>query len=75
MMVRTSDIRVSERVCLSSLTLDKFSTVYNDLIDEVSILNLVIDIQFILHSKFRNRMWVNLAKVQKEQKNKQNDHL
>ena len=56
MMVRTSDIRVSERVCLSSLTLDKFLTVYNDLIDEVSILNLVIDIQFILHSKFRNGM-------------------
>ena len=37
MMVRTSDIRVSERVCLSSLTLDKFATVYNDLIDEVSL--------------------------------------
>ena len=37
MMVRTSDIRVSERVCLSSLTLDKFSTVYNDLTDEVSV--------------------------------------
>ena len=35
MVVRTSDIRVSERVCLSSITLKKNATVYNDLIDEV----------------------------------------
>ena len=35
MVVKASDIRVSERVCLSSVTLNKFSTVYNDLIDEV----------------------------------------
>ena len=37
MVVRTSDIRVSERVCLSSITLNKHSTVYNDLVDEVSL--------------------------------------
>lgn len=36
MDVRTSDIRVSERVCMSSITIDRFSTVYNDLIDEIS---------------------------------------
>jgi hypothetical protein len=36
MDVRTSDIRVSERVCMSSITIDRFSTVYNDLKDEVS---------------------------------------
>ena len=35
MVVRTSDVRVSERVCLSEVTLKKNSTVYNDLIDEV----------------------------------------
>lgn len=35
MDVRTSDIRVSERVCMSSITIDRFSTVYNDLKDEV----------------------------------------
>ncbi|XP_067664459.1 coiled-coil domain-containing protein 87-like [Haliotis asinina] len=33
--VRTSDIRVSERVCMSSITLNRFATVYNDLIEEV----------------------------------------
>ncbi|XP_076102299.1 coiled-coil domain-containing protein 87-like isoform X4 [Mytilus galloprovincialis] len=36
MDVRTSDIRVSERVCMSSITIDRFSTVYNDLKDEIS---------------------------------------
>ncbi|XP_070208925.1 coiled-coil domain-containing protein 87-like isoform X4 [Littorina saxatilis] len=35
MVVRTSDIRVSERVCLSSITLSRFATVYNDLIEEI----------------------------------------
>ncbi|XP_076443438.1 coiled-coil domain-containing protein 87-like isoform X3 [Babylonia areolata] len=35
MMVRTSDIRVSERVCLSSITLSRYATVYNDLIEEI----------------------------------------
>ncbi|XP_052280455.1 coiled-coil domain-containing protein 87-like isoform X2 [Dreissena polymorpha] len=35
MEVRTSDIRVSERVCISSITLDRYATVYNDLIDEI----------------------------------------
>ncbi|XP_046358594.2 coiled-coil domain-containing protein 87-like [Haliotis rufescens] len=33
--VRTSDVRVSERVCMSSITLNRFATVYNDLIEEV----------------------------------------
>ena len=36
MVVRTSDVRVSERVCLSNVTLKKNNTVYNDLVDEVS---------------------------------------
>ena len=35
MVVRTSDVRVSERVCLSNVTLKKNNTVYNDLLDEV----------------------------------------
>ena len=35
MVVRTSDVRVSERVCLSEVTLKKNGTVYNDLNDEV----------------------------------------
>ncbi|KAL8616651.1 hypothetical protein ACOMHN_031633 [Nucella lapillus] len=35
MVVRTSDIRVSERVCLSSITLSRYATVYNDLIEEI----------------------------------------
>ncbi|KAK2157092.1 hypothetical protein LSH36_199g05026 [Paralvinella palmiformis] len=35
MVVRTSDIRVSDRICLSSITLQKYDTVYNDLIDEI----------------------------------------
>lgn len=35
LVVLTSDIRVSERVCLSSITLDCHDTVYNDLIEEV----------------------------------------
>ncbi|KAH9488553.1 hypothetical protein Btru_061809 [Bulinus truncatus] len=33
--VRTSDIRVSERVCMSSITLQRYPTVYNDLIEEI----------------------------------------
>lgn len=35
LLVRTSDIRVSERVCLSSITLSRYATVYNDLIEEI----------------------------------------
>ncbi|XP_069138064.1 coiled-coil domain-containing protein 87-like isoform X3 [Argopecten irradians] len=35
MTVRASDIRVSERVCMSSITIDRFSTVFNDLMDEI----------------------------------------
>ncbi|KAL3867400.1 hypothetical protein ACJMK2_044605 [Sinanodonta woodiana] len=35
MKVRTSDIRVSERVCMSSITLNRFTTVYNDLVDDI----------------------------------------
>ncbi|PVD19306.1 hypothetical protein C0Q70_19793 [Pomacea canaliculata] len=35
LVVLTSDIRVSERVCLSSITLDCHDTVYNDLIEEI----------------------------------------
>lgn len=35
MVVRTSDIRVSDRVCMSSITLDEHATVYNDLVDEI----------------------------------------
>lgn len=35
MEVRASDIRVSERVCMSSITLDRFATVYNDLLEEI----------------------------------------
>ncbi|WAQ98366.1 CCD87-like protein [Mya arenaria] len=35
MEVRASDVRVSERVCMSSITLDKYATVYNDLNDEI----------------------------------------
>lgn len=35
MVVRTSDIRVSERVCMTSVTLKKHAPVYNDLIDEI----------------------------------------
>ncbi|XP_012942801.1 coiled-coil domain-containing protein 87 isoform X2 [Aplysia californica] len=34
-VVRTSDIRVSERVCMSSITLKCHSTVYNDLLEEI----------------------------------------
>ena len=30
-------MRVSERVCMSSITLERYATVYNDLIEEVSI--------------------------------------
>ncbi|KAL4227253.1 Coiled-coil domain-containing protein 87 [Mactra antiquata] len=37
MEVRTSDIRVSERVCLSSITLDRYATVYNDLLEEINV--------------------------------------
>ena len=37
MQVRASDVRVSERVCMSSITLERYATVYNDLIEEVSI--------------------------------------
>ncbi|XP_074651926.1 coiled-coil domain-containing protein 87-like isoform X1 [Tubulanus polymorphus] len=33
--VRISDVRVSERVCLSSMTVYKYSTVYNDLLGEI----------------------------------------
>ncbi|XP_064609206.1 coiled-coil domain-containing protein 87-like [Liolophura sinensis] len=36
MAVKTSDIRVSERVCMSSLTLDRYATVYNHLEEEIS---------------------------------------
>jgi len=36
MEVRASDVRVSERVCMSSITLDRYSTVYDDLNEEVS---------------------------------------
>ncbi|ESP00590.1 hypothetical protein LOTGIDRAFT_157869 [Lottia gigantea] len=35
LMVKTSDVRVSERVCMSSIVLDKYSTVYNDLLEEI----------------------------------------
>lgn len=35
MEVRASDIRVSERVCMSSITIDGYTTVYNELTDEV----------------------------------------
>ena len=35
-VVRTSDIRVSERVSLSSVTLKLNKTVFNELIDDVS---------------------------------------
>ncbi|XP_060581199.1 coiled-coil domain-containing protein 87-like isoform X2 [Ruditapes philippinarum] len=35
MEVRASDIRVSERVCMSSITLDRYATVYNDLLEEI----------------------------------------
>lgn len=34
-IVRTSDIRVSERICMENVTINKHSTVYNDLLDEV----------------------------------------
>lgn len=37
MEVRASDIRVSERVCMSSITIDGYTTVYNELTDEVGI--------------------------------------
>lgn len=37
MQVRASDVRVSERVCMSSITLERYATVYNDLIEEVCI--------------------------------------
>lgn len=36
-IVRTSDIRVSERICLENVTIKKHFTVYNDLLDEVRI--------------------------------------
>ncbi|XP_013389901.1 coiled-coil domain-containing protein 87 isoform X2 [Lingula anatina] len=35
MVVRTSDVRVSERVCMTSITLQKHNPVYNDLTDEI----------------------------------------
>ena len=35
-MVRTSDVRVSNRVNKNSVTLERYPTVYNDLIGEVS---------------------------------------
>ncbi|CAH1796761.1 unnamed protein product [Owenia fusiformis] len=35
MIVRTSDIRVSERVCMSSITINQYNPVYNDLVDEI----------------------------------------
>ena len=35
MQVRASDVRVSERVCMSSITLERYATVYNDLTEEV----------------------------------------
>lgn len=35
MQVRASDVRVSERVCMSSITLERFATVYNDLTEEI----------------------------------------
>ncbi|KAK0060254.1 coiled-coil domain-containing protein 87-like isoform X1 [Biomphalaria pfeifferi] len=34
-IVRTSDIRVSERVCMSSITLQQYPPVYNDLFEEI----------------------------------------
>ncbi|KAF6040750.1 CCDC87 [Bugula neritina] len=34
-IVRTSDIRVSERVCMENVTIRKHATVYNDLLDEI----------------------------------------
>ena len=37
MQVRASDVRVSERVCMSSITLERYATVYNDLTEEVRI--------------------------------------
>ncbi|KAK2182071.1 hypothetical protein NP493_368g02075 [Ridgeia piscesae] len=35
MVVRTNDVRVSERICLTNITLSPYATVYNDLVDEV----------------------------------------
>jgi hypothetical protein len=40
-VVRTSDVRVSNRVNKSEVTLKTFPTVYNDLIGEVSIRSLM----------------------------------
>ncbi|XP_041374229.1 coiled-coil domain-containing protein 87-like [Gigantopelta aegis] len=37
LVVKTSDIRVSERVCMSSITLSRYATVYNDLIEEIDV--------------------------------------
>ena len=34
-LAKTSDVRVSERLCMWSMTLEKNATVYNDLLDEV----------------------------------------
>ncbi|XP_067940200.1 coiled-coil domain-containing protein 87-like [Watersipora subatra] len=34
-IVRTSDIRVSERLCMENVTIQKNLTVYNDLLDEI----------------------------------------
>lgn len=41
MEVRASDIRVSERVCMSSITIDGYTTVYNELTDEVCIISIL----------------------------------
>ncbi|KAK3097621.1 hypothetical protein FSP39_011468 [Pinctada imbricata] len=35
MVVRASDVRVSERVCMSSITIDRYTTVYNDITGEI----------------------------------------
>ncbi|KAI0237486.1 hypothetical protein LSAT2_011984 [Lamellibrachia satsuma] len=35
MVVRTNDVRVSERICLTNITLKPYTSVYNDLVDEI----------------------------------------
>ena len=47
-VVRTSDVRVSNRVNKNSVTLDRYPTIYNDLIGEVSytfciIISILVD--------------------------------
>lgn len=47
MQVRASDVRVSERVCMSSITLERYATVYNDLIEEVCIFFVFSDVDMV----------------------------